>query len=76
MNDRPIVSPISLINEVTFDQEFFRLLGSGNFNTQEDAFNYLNDLFRKATGTDRYSSYDSYRVCKNRRLKGHQGKTA
>jgi hypothetical protein len=69
------ISPISLVNEVTFDQQFFHLLQSGRCATHEEAFDYLNKIYYDATGANRYSSYDSYRVCRNRRLKREIGKS-
>jgi len=39
--------------------------------TYEDAFEALNDEYRKATGKDRYSNYESYRKARERRIKYH-----
>jgi len=37
--------------------------------TNEDAYNLTEEEFMKEFGTNKYSSYDSFRVVKNRRFK-------
>lgn len=58
---------IKMVREDGFDEAFNECLASGI--SAKTSFQILNVLYRKTYGIDRYSSYDSYRVMRSRRLK-------
>jgi hypothetical protein len=63
------IEPIKLANAVEFDKAFFALLQKKICTTHQDAFEHLNEIYREATGINRYASYDSFRICRNNRMK-------
>jgi len=50
-----------------FERRYFKYLQTSR--TQEEAYDKANDDYRKLFNVDRYSSYNSFRTVKNRRLK-------
>jgi hypothetical protein len=65
MTPKPL--PVKLADPVEFDKEFFALLGAGKKGI--DAFNELNAVYQEFWGQLRYSTYQSYIVTKNKRLR-------
>jgi hypothetical protein len=63
------IEAITLTNAVEFDRVFFELLQKKICKTHLEAFEHLNAIYHEATGINRYSSYDSYRICRNIRTK-------
>jgi len=58
-----------LVLAADFDKEFYRVLSNPITRSQEHAFEILNDTFIAHFGANRYSSFDSYRVSRNRRIR-------
>jgi hypothetical protein len=63
------IEAITLANALEFDRLFFELLQKKICKTHIQAFDHLNEIYFTATGCYRYSSYDSYRICRNLRTK-------
>ncbi|HKK44501.1 MAG TPA: hypothetical protein VJ964_03205 [Balneolaceae bacterium] len=58
---------LDLVRPDGFDEWFNKLIADGFL--YRDAFHILNTIYRKTYGIERYSSYDSYRRVRRRRIK-------
>lgn len=58
---------LQLVRESGFDEAFNMCLADGL--DQKTAFLILNTLYRVTYGINRYSSYDSYRITRSKRIK-------
>lgn len=61
------INPIELITPKGFDQAFFRLCNSPEFKTQEQAYEYLEEVYITKFKMRRYASYNSFRIAKMKR---------
>ena len=59
---------IELVNATKFDQAFFAELM--NCDTNIEAYERIEEKYFSVFGKRKYSNYDSYRKCRDRRLKG------
>jgi len=66
----PDVPEIVLRMVHEFDEVFWECSNTPGL-TQKETFNALNALYEDYFGHKRYSSFDSYRKVRNRRIKGH-----
>jgi len=66
----PDVPEIVLRMVHEFDSVFYECSGSTGL-TQKEVFDALNMVYEDYFGHKRYSSYDSYRKVRNRRIKEH-----
>lgn len=53
-----------------FYEYYFKMLKE--FKTNTDCFHYVNDLYQKFFDEQKYSSFDSFRIIKNRKLKNEK----
>jgi len=58
---------LRLVDPETFLDEFYKAKHETGLSDRK-VFDVLNKIFRKTYGIDRYSSYDSFRVARNRRI--------
>ncbi len=58
---------LRLVDPETFLEEFYRAKHETGL-PDRVVFDALNQIFRKTYGIDRYSSWDSFRVARNRRI--------
>lgn len=68
-SSKPEVKVHELIKAKSFDKVFSKLIGSAAFKTHEEAFAYMNEVYFQHFGVDRYSSFESYRVARSKRLR-------
>ena len=57
----------NLVDPEKFDRVFYWMAGNTNL-THQQIFNALNKLHEATFGIKKWSSYDSYRVSRNRRI--------
>jgi hypothetical protein len=62
------VNPKNLVAVEDFDKTFYKLLSMPESRSQEFVFDLLNEKYMEHFGRYRYSSFDSYRVSRNKRL--------
>lgn len=63
------IEPNELVHFSGFDKAFTKLIAREDVKTHEQAFNQLNELYQEHFGKERYASFDSYRVSRNKRLR-------
>jgi hypothetical protein len=61
-----------LVTDTGFIEEFWKRLAEMRAEdptvTQEDVYEYLNDIYREAFGEDRFKSFDAFRKRRDRKI--------
>lgn len=65
----------NLISFDGFERAFWHMVSSGEYHSQEAAFDALNDRFFDWCGEYRFPSFDAFRVKRDRRAKRVLGKS-
>lgn len=68
-SSKPEVRATELVHHAGFDRAFSKMIALECFKTHQEAFDHLNDAYELAFGVPRYSSFDSYRVTRAKRLR-------